>query len=235
MARFTDHSLLRQIDEAFTGLGSGPKAFAIDGAHIHPGLPQRMIPVVELRSVLLHPSTSFEARDAALGAVVRYSQSGDNRWTTVALGLLLHGLRSAAGRLARGFTGDIDDLDAEIVEGAVRALRTCDTSKDGIASRILWAAYRRGQRLRGIDTDTPTTLLDVAEAEPNVGHPDFVLARAVAAGVITSAESELISETRVNKTKMPALASASGVPVKTLWQRRLRAERRLVEWIEAQA
>lgn len=232
MARFTEHSLFNQIDDAFHGLGSGPKAYAVDGSQLHPDLPQRTIPVTELRSILLHPSTSFDARDAALGAVVRYSQTGDSQWTTIALGLLLHGLRGAAGRLTRGFTGDVDDLDAEIIEGALRALRSCDTSKDGVASRILWAAFRSGQRIRGIDIETPVEGLEAVETGAVAGHPDLILTAAMEAGVITASEAELIGETRVNGTKMPVVASNVGIPVKTLWQRRLRAERRLVQWME---
>lgn len=226
------HSLLDEIDRVFTALVSAPKPYAVDGRALHPGLPQRVISVVELRSVLLHPSTCFDARDAAFGAVVRNSQNGDDCWTTITLGLLLHGLRGAAGRLSRGFTGDTDDLDSEIIEGALRAIRSCDTSKDGVASWILWAAFRRGQRLRGIDPDEPLPVLAATDLESSQGHPDLILESAVAAGVITADDAELIGQTRVEGQKVTSIASSWGQSEDTLRHRRRRAERRLVAWIK---
>lgn len=230
---YARHSLLDQLDRSFLQLNSGAAPLVINGVDLHPGLPQRTIAVTELRSILLHPSTCFEARDAAVGFVVRKAQERDQQWMTAAVGLLLHGLRRTAGRLARGYLDDIDDLDAEIIAGAIQGIATCDTSKDGVASRILWTAYRHGSRLRGDEIEAPEPTPEVAVMSGSSGHPDLILERAVAAGVIKASDAELISASRIGGTDLPNLAAASGWSADTVRHRRRRAEKRLVAWIKA--
>ena len=61
--------------------------------------------------------------------------------------------------------------------------------------------------------------------------PDLVLGRAVAAGVVSVEEAELISATRIGDAHLPALAAAEGVAADTVRHRRRRAEWRLVAWL----
>jgi hypothetical protein len=61
-----------------------------------------------------------------------------------------------------------------------------------------------------------------------VGHPDLVLADAVAAGILTGIEAEIIASTRLEHRPLRVVAAAHELPVKTLWMRRDRAEKRLV-------
>jgi hypothetical protein len=60
------------------------------------------------------------------------------------------------------------------------------------------------------------------------GHPDLVLADAVAAGVLTAVEAEIIAATRLEHRPLRVVAAAHQVSVNTLWMRRDRAEKRLV-------
>jgi hypothetical protein len=51
------------LEETFRLLSDGPRPIALDGSAIA-GLPDREIPVRELRAMLLHPSVAFSVRDA---------------------------------------------------------------------------------------------------------------------------------------------------------------------------
>jgi hypothetical protein len=55
-------------------------------------------------------------------------------------------------------------------------------------------------------------------------HPDFVLARAVAASVIGPEEGFLISETRLGETRLAVVAEHLGVSISTAASWRRRAE-----------
>jgi len=58
-------SALDVAEATFRLLATGPGALSVDGRRLGHGLPRRPIPLGELASVLMHPSTGFAARDAA--------------------------------------------------------------------------------------------------------------------------------------------------------------------------
>jgi hypothetical protein len=64
-------------------------------------------------------------------------------------------------------------------------------------------------------------------------HPDFVLASAAGAGVVSADDAELIGETRLGGRSLHDYAVARGERDGTLRMRRQRAERRLVGWVRA--
>ncbi|MER7333543.1 MULTISPECIES: hypothetical protein [unclassified Micromonospora] len=57
------------------------------------------------------------------------------------------------------------------------------------------------------------------------GHPDLLLGRAAAAGLITAEAAELISATRFGDALIEHLAAEQGVTASALRMRRRRAER----------
>jgi hypothetical protein len=61
------------------------------------------------------------------------------------------------------------------------------------------------------------------------GHPDLVLGRAVAAGVITRAQAYLIGATRLGDVLVEQIAAEHGLPASVIRMRRKRAERTLVK------
>jgi len=64
-----------------------------------------------------------------------------------------------------------------------------------------------------------------------VGHPDLVLDKAVAAGVIGAADAELIGATRLGDIDLADAANALGITYKACHLRRSRAESKLVEFL----
>lgn len=86
------------------------------------------------------------------------------------------------------------------------------------------------------DTDHGTGLAPTGHWEsappPTVGgHPDLVLADAVADGVLSRAEAVLIGETRLEATTLAQAAARRGRTVGAVTMQRLRAEMRLVDHI----
>lgn len=65
------------------------------------------------------------------------------------------------------------------------------------------------------------------------GHPDLVLADAVADGVLTRAEAVLIGETRLERTTLAQAAARRGRTVGAVTMQRLRAEMRLVDHLRS--
>jgi hypothetical protein len=232
-------SPLDTADAAFRLLTRGPRPLAVDGRRVGHGLPRRPIRLDELKRLLLWASTPRPARDAAWTVLVRRARAGDPAWLVGAVGVAMPGLRRAAGRLAAGFDGDTADLDAEVLVGFLAALRVVDVERPGIASRLCWAAYRAGLRARYAEAAAAHRRLEEASVSasppPPWEHPDFVLADAVAKGVLAPVDAELIGRTRLEGRELREVAPEVGLGYEAAKKRRQRAEPRLVAAIRAGA
>ena len=63
------------------------------------------------------------------------------------------------------------------------------------------------------------------------GHPDFVLATAVARGVLTQAQAQLIGRNRLEGIPLAQIAAETGISHNSLCNRRKRAEKAITEAI----
>src|SRR4029077_5457512 len=132
-------------DAAFRLLCAGPQPLALHASRVAAGLPDRPVPLDELRVLLLHPSTSARVRNQVWAELVRRARAGDPAWTVGLAGVAMPGLRRAVGSLAAAYRGDPADLQAEVLTGflaAVRALDLDDLDRVPLASRLCWAACR---------------------------------------------------------------------------------------------
>ena len=231
------------VETTFRLLCRGPAPLALPGSMFTPGR-RRPVRLVEARELLLWPARMDpDARDRVWAELVRRAQTepthtdptgtGNAAWVVGAAGVLVPGLRRVADRLTAGWAGDGDDLEAEVLAGFLTALRTLDPDSGRLPSRLCWAAYRAGLALRRRDTDDVRRKADSAAgveaaAPPRPwGHPDFVLAAAVTAEVITAADADLIGVTRLEGRHLTAAAAELGISRGALLSRRSRAERRL--------
>ena len=220
------------LESVFVSLCRGPSApLVLPGGVFAPGR-RRRVQLAEARELLLWPGRMDpDERDAVWAELVRRAQTGDPAWIVGAAGVLAPALRRAADRLRAGYQGDRDDIDAEVLAGFLTALHTIDPDSGRLPSRLRWAGYRAGLALRHRDTDAAhrrAVGMEAAAPPRPWGHPDFVLAAAVTAGVITAAEAQLIGDTRLDGVGLEDAAAARGVSRNTLLARRSRAERRLV-------
>lgn len=188
-----------------------------------------MIPPHELAALLMHPATGFQARDAAWRLLVHRARTGGGRWTVGAVGVAMPGLRRAAGRLSRSTSSA--DVQLDLLEGFIRALSTVNVEQPRICARLCNAAYVTARRRAAVDeaaasgepVGTPGSRLP-----PRLyGHPDFVLARAVAVGVITAA-ADLIGATYLEDVPLVEYADRIGISRWAAYRRRDQAKAHLV-------
>jgi hypothetical protein len=130
-------SPLAAASRAFDLLTCAPAPLAFDG-RAFPGLPERMMPLDELRKILLARSTSVAVRDAVWRELVIRARRDGPAWVVAAVGMAIPGLRRTGGLLASGWRGDTADLDAELIVGfgaAAHGRHRC--------APHLWPAHRR--------------------------------------------------------------------------------------------
>jgi hypothetical protein len=216
-------------ERTFQLLITTPPPLAVDGRELGYGLPARLIVLGELRALLLHPATGPAARDAAWRLLVDRARWAGSAWVVGAVGMAMPGLRGAAGRLARS-TG-ADDVQADLLAGFVTALQTVEVDRPRICSRLVTAAHtaaRAAARAEAARCGLAAGIPGPGTPAAPWGHPDFVLARAVAAGVITAGEAELIGATRLEDVSLAAYADHSGISRWAAYKQRSSAEARLV-------
>lgn len=145
------------------------------------------------------------------------------------------GLRNVAGVLARGYHGDPADLDEEILAAFLDGLR-CRVNPHWtyLAYRLCRAGYKAGRALRAREEDwagrarTSLNLLVESAAPPAPwGHPDFVLVDAVAKGVLSDDQADLIGRTFLEDTRFGEYARERGISYVAAKLRRQRAVRKL--------
>ena len=191
-----------------------------------------------LAELLWDQSTEVAVTNAVWAELVRQARTGDAGWTVVAAGLAFPALYLKALMLNRCFPDEnrgFGDVEAEVIEGFLTALRVVDLDDPqiaNIAGALATRAFNVARAARYRDAGELAVAAEesvpVAPAYP-VGHPDLVLARAVRAGVITGAEAEYIGRTRLEGRGLADVAGELGLAKSTLHDRRTAAEARLVE------
>lgn len=241
----TESELHRQaldvLESTFRALATEPRPLALDCTGLAPGLPQRLIPLNELRDLLLDRALPQQASDAVWAKLLTRARGGDPEWMVAAAGMALPGLRAAANQLAHACRATtLPDLDAEVLTGFIEAVKTVPLTWKWLAYTLRLRAYQAGARFVERELNDPAhsgveldLLTESATPPPPWGHPDFVLNRAVRAGVITEFEAELIGRTRLEQTQVKQLAAQWQMGYSTLRRHRKNAENRLVAWLKS--
>jgi hypothetical protein len=221
---------------AFEWLVAGPRPVSVDG-RLFPGLPARRVPLSEVRDRLLRPRCPQQLRDAVWAHLVLLARTEGGAWTVGCVGVALPALTAIAAKLSARFAGDPSDIHAAVLTGFVAELATIDLRKPRIMLRLRWAAYRAGHTAVREALDAPVPSGHGSQGfrstmpPPPWGHPDFVLARAVAEGAITPFEAELIGATRLEGVPLAEAAAERDLSYQAAKKARQRAERRLVAYL----
>jgi len=220
---------------AFAQFDNGTDPLTVDGTPI-PGLPDRPIPVGELRARLLHPAAGYATRDAALEVLVARARTQGGDWAIALIGVLLPGLRRALVPLAAPCPGRRADLEAELLVGVLVALDRVPPGRPRPAGWLTGRAFDAAkQLLRREQAESAQPDGDPAAPElarPTLsGNPEVVLTRAVAAGVLCADDADLIAATRLEKVALTDAAADRGVSYNAAARRRLRAEQALAAWL----
>jgi hypothetical protein len=224
---------LAAAERAFQLITCEPRPLSLDCRGI-PGLPDAEVPLGELRQLLLHNDTSRETRDAVWRRLVVNARSGAPAWRVAVVGMATPGLRRMAGLLARNWHGDSSDRDSEMITGFLDRLADIDLNHSRIAGKLIDAGARAVKAV--LDRESTAEIVHTAATwsvppRPTFDHPDWVLARAVAAGVIAPEEWELISQTRLEEQSLHTVAErlAVSTAIAAAWRRA--AERKVAEAI----
>jgi hypothetical protein len=221
---------LTQADEHFALLVCQPAPLSFDARPI-PGLPDRMLPLDELRDLLL-AGVAVDTSDAVWRQLAHHARQWGPAWVVGAVGVAIPGLTRMAARLSHGVPELAEDIDSELLAGFLHALRTDPLDPPRIWLRLCWTAWRAGLTARRTDAamELPADLPTGGSAPRRpYGHPDLILGRAVAAGIITQRQADLIGETRLGNVLVEQIAAEQGVSASVIRMRRKRAERVLVK------
>jgi hypothetical protein len=221
---------LTQADDHFALLVCQPAPLSFDARPI-PGLPDRMLPLDELRKQLL-AGVSVETSDAVWQQLAHHARHWGPAWVVGAVGVAIPGLTRMAARLSNGVPELAEDIDSELLAGFLQALRSDQLDPPRIWLRLCWAAWRAGRTARRSDTtmELPADLPCGGSAPHRpYGHPDLILGRAVAAGIITQPQADLIGATRLGGILVEQIAAEQGVSASVIRMRRKRAERTLIK------
>lgn len=225
------------LERSFQLLCTGPRPLALNGRDFGPPLPGRPIALTELRGMILHPGTPLRCRQRVVGELVCRAVDRRGEWTVALAGVLLPRLSAEVAALCRARRQEAPDLQASVLAALLEDLASCDRDDPRVGDRLVWSATRRAKRrlVSGL-AEAAGRVSDSLPAEPPRpwGHPDLVLFRAVASGVITDEEADLIGETRLSGVSLRRYATARGIAPQTVSDRRARAEKRLVAWLGAQ-
>jgi hypothetical protein len=226
---------LDAVAAAFGWLVEGPDPLAVDGRDFA-GLPDHLLGLGELRERLLDPGCRPATRDAVWAHLVNRARREGEAWTIGCVGVALPALLRIAATLTARFAGDPRDVHAATLTGFLAALTEVDLDRPRIMLRLRWAAYRAGHAALREALDAPTPIGDDHPAPPvlqtRAGHPDLVLARAVADGVLSVDEAELIAATRWDGASLAATALRRRAGYEATKKARRRAELRLAAYLD---
>jgi hypothetical protein len=234
--RGCDNAVPNSLDiarDTFTWLMTGPHPVSLNG-RLFPGLPDRRIPLDEVRDRLLARRCPQATRDAVWAHLVLRSRTEGATWTVAAVGVALPALTSVAATLTNRFVGDPADVHAEVLRGFLSALSTIDLRPPRIMLRLRWDAYRSGHQALAEALAGPTPVAPGFRSTPPHtpwGHPDLVLARAVADGVLTQTEAALIGATRLEEVPVADWAAQHQTGEWAVYKARKRAELRLAAYL----
>ncbi|MFE9658363.1 hypothetical protein [Micromonospora sp. NPDC006431] len=223
----TADTALTTAEKAFELLACEPAPLVFDARPV-PGLPDAMLPLGELRSLLVCERYDSDTTDELWRQLAHHARERGPAWVVGAIGVALPALTHLAAKISRGHARHADDVDSEVLAGFLHALRTADLAPARLWLRLCWAAWRAGAAVIKADDGEELPLdLPSGSRSPRMpyGHPDLLLGRAAVAGLITAEAAELISATRFGDALIEHLAAEQGVTAPVLRMRRRRAER----------
>jgi hypothetical protein len=239
-------SILDAVDTAFAALTGEPAPLSLDldelglppGDHKH--IPAGVIALPALQAWLLKHPRAYKVRDTVWGELIRRARLDGPAWTVAATAMALPALRRYAGQLRAGWSGDADDLDAEILTGFLTALRDrVDLARPAPYAGLCKAAWRAGYELRRRDGAEAVPVEDVEHVtgprtpKRPYGHPDLLVRRAVELGIVDPGDEQAYIDLRLGRRAVEPIAARLGLAVDTLRRRVERIDTRIADALES--
>ena len=221
---------------AFNALTAEPCPMSIPAEELGGFIaPARELALPEVKRLLMAAGTRPAVKRALWNAVVRRAQAGDPSWTLAAAGLVYPALAGNVLRMCRRSEGDVHEIQAEVLVEFLTALRELDLEDPrvtDVAGHLVWRAFYGTRQFRRAEAAAAKRRPEIAESGAVMplfpeGHPDLVLARAVAAGVIDRDEADWISRTCLDDESASVVAREYGMGLSTFYRRRVAAGHKL--------
>lgn len=236
--RLAADSPLDVAEATFRLLTCAPDGLSLQGAALSPSLPARDLPLSELRDLLLDKVGGTLVRDAVWRELVLRSRTGGPGWLVATVGMALPALRDLVPRTGGG---DDHDHEVDVLVAFLEALRAVDVTRATIWPRLYKAAHRAARHAResarAAEVAIPFADHGHAGSMPPPRpwrHPDLVLFDAVAKGVITAVDAELIGRTRLEDVTLVRAAAELGLGYEQAKKRRQRSEKVLIDAVLSQ-
>ena len=242
---------LRVLEERMRLLVERERPLTLVVADLAAGLPEHPLNLVDLRSLLLHPSVGHQARGAIWVRLLELSGQDGTRgeeWSTACCAMALSGLWRTAARLRREAPAlDQDDIQQCVLAGFWEALADLRGRLESIAepgripASLCWSADRAARRHRLHVEGHAARRAELADLPDTASTSDgdrapwldldvhLLLEQAVACGAIDQGLVDLITSTRLGTARIRGLAAAEGVGPEIVGMRRVRAERRIAK------
>ncbi|MFI2279652.1 hypothetical protein [Nocardia beijingensis] len=196
----------------------------------------------QLRERLWDSATPMVEVDAIWVWLLDRVRGEDEGAMLACAGLAAPMLSRTANEYATSSTTARHDIESEVLTAFLGHLPRVGVDEPGVWHRLRWGAYRAmlkaayQQRIgvtvvADLDRDLAPLGERVQAIVAGPGHPETVLAQAVAAGVISQEAAELIAASRWEGRSLTALAAERGVSLWKLRKARPRAERALLAWL----
>lgn len=222
---------------AFAALTCEPAPMTLDLDQLDPdaGLPSGVMTLTDLDTWLGKHRRAFAARDAVWRELIRRARLDSPAWVIAAVGMAMPALLRHAARLASGYRGDRDDVDAEVLTGFLAALRErVDLAKPAPHAALCMAAFRAGHDLvRQSRGYTPVDDVEhvTGPRTPTVpwGHPDLLVRRAVQLSLVDEDDEQPYLDVRLGQKAIEPIAAGLGITADALRMRLGRIDTRLAD------
>ncbi|UGT53997.1 hypothetical protein [Nocardia asteroides] len=196
----------------------------------------------ELRERLWDPATPMGEVDAIWVWLIARVRDRAESAMLVSAALAAPMLARITGEHTTPGTPARHDAESEALTEFLLHLSRVEVAEPGVWHRLRWTAFR-ADRKAAIEQRSDVTVVGDLEGAlaglgeraqlvgAGVGHPEAVLADAVAAEVISADAAELIAASRWEGRSLTAVAAERGVAVGRLRKQRSRAERALRAWL----
>ena len=205
--RAARYPVLDAVERAFVRLTNDPQS-----PHVRTVV--GTLPLAVVRSVLTDPDTPVSVRDGIWRTLINHARGGESAWLLAVVGCALPRIRSGIWHATRDRRVDKDEAAQAALAAFTEAALTLNPLPD---SRVLDDLVRCARNAAQTVADRTERDRVLSHRQPGSfpppapsGHPDFVLARLVRAGVITVEEADLIGRHRIEGTSIRLLAAARG-------------------------
>ncbi|MFF2085443.1 hypothetical protein ACFVVM_16840 [Nocardia sp. NPDC058176] len=199
-----------------------------------------------LRELLWDPAVPIAEIDAIWVWLIERARARGEDAMLVCAGMAVPMLAKATGEFAAPGSPHRHDHESEVLTGFFAYLDRVELDRPGVWHRLRWAAYRATRKAAtqqhtgamaagDVDADLGPLATHARSTIAEPGHPEAVLADAVAAAVISERAAELIAVTRCGQRTLTSLATERGESLWKLAKQRQRAERALLAWITERA